>query len=205
MPRSPARAVRLLGIVSGTGVAAVGAVYLLVLIAGLATLPAPDAAIGDPWFTAMEALILLLVPFLLGLSAAVRGTELAPRSSRAALVFMAAALALTSVVHLSTLAVGRGPAGAFGWPALPYALDIFAWDGLFGVAVLLTAPAFREEPTIRHLLIASGALALAGWIGPITGVMALRIIGVAGYAVLFPVAAALIARWFRRRPIAAKA
>jgi hypothetical protein len=198
---SPVRVVRKLGIVSGFAVAGLSAAYLLVLAIGLATLPARGAPIGQPWFGMMEGLILLLAPFLLGLAAAVRGTGLAPRFTRPALPIMAAALALTSVVHLSILALGVQD--AFAWPSLPYALDIIAWDGLFAIAVLLMAPAFRGERTIWPLLLGSGGLALLGLLGPITGVMALRMIGVLGYAVLFPIAAGLIARWFSRwRPAA---
>lgn len=197
MPRpSPARVVRQLGMVSGAGVAGLGLAYALVLGIGLATLPARDAPIGQPWFGTLEVLILLLAPFLLGLAAAVRGTGLAPRSTGAALPLMAAALALTSVVHLSILALGIED--AFAWPSLPYALDILAWDGFFALAVLLMAPAFRGEAAIRRLLLASGGLALLGLLGPISGAMALRMIGVNGYALLFPVAAALIVRWFSR-------
>ncbi len=198
MPRTPTSAVRLLGIVSGAGVAGLGLACLLVLAIGLATAASPGAS----WFTAMDVLILLLAPFPLGLAAAVRGTGLAPGSTRLALPCMAAAMALAGVVHLSTLALG-GMNDALAWPSLPHALDILAWDGLFAIAVLLMAPAFRGETAIHRLLIASGGLALAGLIGPITGVMALRLIGIAGHALAFPVAAALIARWFSRwRPAA---
>lgn len=197
MQRSPARLLRLMGIISGYGVAGLGLLYALVMAIGLIALPLSGAPIGQPWFGAMEGLILLLVPFLLGLAAAVRGTGLGPRYARLALPCMAAALALTSVVHLSILAFGVQD--AFAWPSLPYALDILAWDGFFAVAVLLMAPVFRgegEARTIRRLLIASGVLALLGWLGPVTGVMGLRMIGVIGYAILFPLAALLIARWF---------
>lgn len=197
---SPAHVVRKLGIISGFAVAGLSLAYLLVLGIGLTTLSARNAPIGQPWFGMMEVLILALVPFLLGLATAVRGTGLAPRFTRPALPFMAAALALTSVVHLSILALGAED--AFAWPSLPYALDILAWGGLFAIAVLLMAPAFRGELVIQRLLLASGGLALLGLLGPITGVMALRMIGVIGYAVIFPVAAALIARWFRDRPVA---
>lgn len=198
MPRSPASAVRLLGIVSGTGVTGLGLACLLVLVIGLATAASP----GAPWFTAMEVLVLLLAPFPLGLVAAVRGTGLAPGSTRLALPCMAAAMALTGVVHLSILALGS-TSDALAWPSLPHALDILAWNGLFAIAVLLMAPAFRGEAAIHRLLIASGGLALAGLIGTITGLTALRVIGVAGHALAFPVAAALIARWFSRwRPAA---
>ncbi|WHU00853.1 MULTISPECIES: hypothetical protein [unclassified Sphingomonas] len=198
---SPVPVLRQLGIVSGFAVAGLSLAYLLVLAIGLATLPERDAPIGQPWFGAMEILILLLVPFLLGLATAVRGTGLAPRFTRPALPLMAAALALTSVVHLSILALGAED--AFAWPSLPYMLDILAWDGFFAVAVLLMAPAFRGEVTIYRLLLGSGALALLGLLGPLSGVMPLRMIGVIGYALVFPIAAALIARWFSRwRPAA---
>jgi len=204
MQRSPARILRLMGMISGYGVAGLGLLYALVMAIGLIALPVSGAPIGQPWFGMMEVLILLLVPFLLGLAAAVRGTGLGPRFTRLALPFMAAALALTSVVHLSILMLGVED--SFAWPSLPYALDIIAWDGFFAVAVLLMAPAFRgagDERTIRLLLIASGGLALLGWLGPITGVMALRMIGVLGYAIVFPLAALLIAGWFSRwRPAA---
>lgn len=204
MQRSPARILRLMGMISGYGVAGLGLLYALVMAIGLIALPISGAPIGQPWFGMMEVLILLLVPMLLGLAAAVRGTRLGPRYARLALPFMAAALALTSVVHLSILALGVR--NAFAWPSLPYMLDIIAWDGFFALAVLLMAPAFRgagDERTIRLLLIASGGLALLGWLGPITGAMGLRMIGVLGYAIVFPLAALLIARWFSRwRPAA---
>lgn len=197
MQRSPARLLRLMGMISGYGVAGLGLFYALVMAIGLIALPVSGAPIGQPWFGAMEVLILLLVPFLFGLAGAVRGTRPGPRFTRLALPLMAAALALTSVVHLSILMLGVED--AFAWPSLPYALDILAWDGFFAAAVLLMAPAFRgdgEARRIRLLLIASGVLALLGWLGPVTGAMGLRMIGVIGYAILFPLAALLIARWF---------
>ncbi|MEQ8331308.1 MAG: hypothetical protein RH859_12690 [Longimicrobiales bacterium] len=49
---------RRLGIAAASGVVVVEIVYLVVLLVGLATLPSPDAPIGDPWFTALEVLIL---------------------------------------------------------------------------------------------------------------------------------------------------
>jgi hypothetical protein len=48
------------------------------------------------------------------------------------------------------------------------------------------------------LMIVSGALALAGMSGVAVGDMQLRMIGVVGYACLFPVAALLLAVLFRR-------
>jgi hypothetical protein len=68
---------------------------------------------------------------------------------------------------------------SFKWPSVSYALDILAMS-------------------IRVLLVASGALALAGLSGVIVGDMQLRNIGIVGYAGVFPVVALLLAILFRR-------
>jgi hypothetical protein len=52
---------------------------------------------------------------------------------------------------------------------------------------------------IRGLLTTSGVLALGGLIG-VLGQMRLRMIGVVGYAVVFPVAVGLLALLFHRWP-----
>ena len=51
---------------------------------------------------------------------------------------------------------------------------------------------------VRVLLLASGALALAGLSGVAAGDMRLRMIGVVGYVGVCPVAALLLAVLFRR-------
>ena len=57
---------------------------------------------------------------------------------------------------------------SFKWPSIPYALDILAWDVFFALAVLFAAPVFtgnRLATWIRGLLVATGALSLAGLSG----------------------------------------
>jgi hypothetical protein len=78
-----------------------------------------------------------------------------------------------------------------------------AWDVFFAFAVLFAAPVFsgnRLARSIRVLLIASGALSLAGLSGVVVGDMQLRMIGVVGYAGVFPIAALLLAILFYRAP-----
>ena len=67
--------------------------------------------------------------------------------------------------------------------------------------MLFAAPVFRGDRLrtfIRLLMIVSGVLALGGLSGAVVGDMQLRMIGVVGYAVVFPVVAVLLAMLFRR-------
>jgi hypothetical protein len=201
---------RRLGIASSFATAALGVAYLTCLVIGLASLPSPDDPIPDPWFSALEVLILLMMPCMVLLMVAVHAW-MAPGNKGlglAAVVFMGAVATTTSVVHFAILTLSRHESFqempwlfAFRWPSIAYALDILAWDVFFPLSVLLIAPAFgrnRLEAAIRVLLSASGVLALAGLAGVFLGDMRIRNIGIVGYAVLFPVAAALIGVTFRR-------
>jgi hypothetical protein len=90
---------------------------------------------------------------------------------------------------------------SFKWPSVAYVLDIVAWDVFFGLAMLFAAPVFsggRLATSIRMLMIASGVLALAGLSGVVVGDMQLRMLGVIGYAGMFPVMALLLAILFMR-------
>lgn len=204
------REARLFGIGAGIGTVLLSAAYVAVLAAGLATLDGPDAPIADPWFTAMEILILLLMPFMTGFMAAVHAVAPPARRvfSLTAVLFMAMVAMLTSVVHFAILTLGRLPdfAGwdlvfAFRWPSVVYALDILAWDVFFAVSVLCAAPAFPGgglRRAIRLALLASGVLSLAGLAGVAAGDMQLRNIGIVGYVGTFPLAVALTVVLFRR-------
>jgi hypothetical protein len=91
----------------------------------------------------------------------------------------------------------------FRWPSVIYSLDILAWDVLFVLAVLSVAPVFegsRLAKWTRGLMIVSGVLAVAGLKGVIANDMQLRSIGIIGYAIMFPSAAALLAILFHRTP-----
>ena len=85
---------------------------------------------------------------------------------------------------------------------MPYVLDILGWDVFFALSTLFAAPVFsgsRLAKSIRVLMtLISGAIALAGLSGVVTNDMRLRNIGIVGYALLFPVAAALLTVLFYR-------
>lgn len=203
---------RRLGLVSAVGTVLVSAGYGAVLIAGLWSLPSPEQPIGDPWFSLMEILILLLMPLLVGLLVAVYAWASAENEVFAllALVFMALLAGLTGSVHFVIFTLSHqagfdgpawGPLLSFRWPSVPYALDILGWDGFFALSVLCAAPAFRGSRLarwIRGTLLASGVLALAGLSGLIVGDIRLRGLGIVGYAGIFPIAALLMAVLFYR-------
>lgn len=200
---------RSLGIFSGGGIVLLSLAYAVVTVAGLSTLEVPSDPIGDPWFSAMEALILLIAPLLIGLMLAThRMAPLPVRwATRTSLASMALAVGITVSVHLPILMLGHDPLAGVGtrpfqWPSTAYLLDIAAWDGFVAISVLFAAGAFGGDglsKAVRLLLIASGLLAFAGLAGPIFD-MRLRAIGILGYAVVFPIAAALMTLAFLRRP-----
>ena len=191
---------------SSTALALLGATYLGILIIGLAATP-DGQPILDPWFSLMEALILLIAPLMVAMVADIhaRAASEARTASLLAVCFMTVAAALTSAVHFSILTLGRSPpfsdpswsdVFSFEWPSVVYAIDILAWDGFFSLALFCAAPAVRSV-LVRRLLIVAGGLALIGMLGPFIGQMSIRNIGVIGYAVIFPIAAALHARHHR--------
>ncbi len=198
---------------SAAGTALLIAVYAATLVAGLLSLQSPQQPIGDPLFSVLEVLILLLTPPMVALMVAVHAW--APAEDRVfsltAVVFMGLLAGITCSVHFVILTVARQAAFAglawtplllsFEWPSVAYALDVLAWDVFFALSVLFAAPVFRGgrlATSIRVLLVVSGALALGGLSGVVAGDMRLRMIGVVGYAGVFPVAALLMAVLFHR-------
>lgn len=215
MPDAGPRPSRLL-VASGFALAALAAAYAAVLAAGLATLPSPDQPIQDPWFTLMELLILAIAPALVAFALGLRDW-LPPGNrpaARAAVVAMALCAAVTMLVHLAVLTLARLPAVqaqpwapavfAFRWPSLAYALDILAWDLLFPIGAGCCALALRGIALLRverWLLAVAAGLALVGLAGAPLADMAVRNVGILGYAVVFPVAAARVA-WKLANPSA---
>lgn len=206
-------AARRLGIISALGVAVLCTVYGIALVLGLLSLATPQDPIGDPIFSVLEILILLLAPAMVVLTAAIHAW--APGRSKVfgllSLAFMSLMAVLTCAVHFVILTVGQNTALtalegaplflAFKWPSVVYALDVLAWDILFGLSVVFAACVFEEGRLamwIRGLLILSGALAFAGLSGVVSGNMQLRNIGIIGYVGIFPIAAALLAVLFMR-------
>jgi len=204
------RSARRLGIASAVGVVSLEIAYLTCLVVGLATLPSPQDPIADPWFTALELLILAMMPFMVALMVSVHAWSSQETKARSmtAVVFMALVAVVTSAVHFAVLTLSRqeafGDMGwlfSFTWPSVVYALDILAWDLFFPASVLFAMPVFhtgRLERGIRFVLGASGVLALAGLAGVFLNDMQVRNIGIVGYTVVFPVAAALMGILFWR-------
>jgi hypothetical protein len=204
---------RRLGLASAVGLVLLGAVYTVTLVGGLWSLQSRQQPVGDPFFSILEMLIILSAPLMVAVMVSVHAwtPPEAKTYSLAALVFMSLLAGVTCSVHFVILTVSRpiGSAGppwlallfSFKWPSVTYALDILAWDLFFALSMLFAAPIFngdRLQVAIRTLMIASGVLALAGMSGVVVGDMQLRMIGVVGYAGLFPVVALLLAILFRR-------
>jgi len=198
--------------VCGHAVAALTAAYGFVLVAGLLGLPSPEHPIQDPWFTAMELLILVIAPaavvFSAGLQVAVPAHNQA--AARLAVVFMSLCAVLTCSVHFSILTLSRAEpfasaawapqVFAFRWPSVAYALDILAWDLFFAAGCVCTALALRRLPGAagaRRLMLAAGALSLAGVLGVVVSDMGVRNIGIVGYALVYPLATAWLGRLAR--------
>ncbi|WP_405223455.1 hypothetical protein [Lentisalinibacter sediminis] len=204
---------RRLGIGSVSLVAALLLMYAITLAAGFASLESADQPIGDPYFTLLEVLILLMTPAMVLLMVAVHAWAPARRKalSLAAAIFMAIAAALTCAVHFAILTLSRQAEFAahetlplllsFEWPSLAYALDILAWDVFFALSMLLASTVFSGSPlalSIRAAMLLSGGLALAGLSGVVTGNMALRNIGIAGYVGVFFIVVLLLGGLFYR-------
>lgn len=204
---------RRLGIASAATVAALLLGYAITLAAGFASLESGNEPIGDPHFTLLELLIILLMPAMVVLMSAVHAWAPVRLKvcSLVSLVFMAITAALTGAVHFAILTLSRQADFAqheylprlmsFEWPSLVYALDILAWDFFFALSMLSASGVFsgsRLARSIRAAMLLSGVLALAGLSGVATGNMALRNIGIAGYVGVFFFVVLLLGVLFHR-------
>jgi len=204
---------RRLGLYSAGCVVVLLVAYAVTLAVGFMSLQSPSDPIGDPMFTILEILIILLMPAMVALMVAIHAW--APAHARTlsltAVVFMGLLAGVTCSVHFVILTMSRQAAFAgqpwlplflsFEWPSVVYALDILGWDVFFPVAMLFAAPVFggsRLADGIRWLMIVSGVLALAGLSGVVAGDMQLRNIGIVGYLGVFLIVACLLVVLFRR-------
>jgi hypothetical protein len=187
-----------IGIYSAAATVILLVAYAVTLAVGLASLKSPQQPIGDPMFTILEILIIVMMPAMVALMVAVHAW--APPHAKTltltSVVFMGLLAGMTSIVHFCILTLSRQPEFArqswlplvlsFNWPSVVYALDILAWDIFFPLSMLFAAPVFggsRLAGWIRVLMIASGVLSLAGLSGVVSGDMQLRNIGIVGYLV----------------------
>lgn len=209
---------RRLGIFSAVGVVILGVAYAVTLAVGFLSLKSPQQPIGDPMFSILEVLIIVMMPAMVALMVAVHAW--APSHAKAlsltAVVFMGLLAGMTCSLHFVILTLSRQATFAgqswlplflsFRWPSVAYALDILAWDVFFALSMFFAAPVFggsRLATSIRVLMISSGVLALAGLSGVVAGDMQLRNIGILGYVGVFLVVAGLLAvLFYRARPVA---
>jgi hypothetical protein len=166
----------------------------------------------DPALAILEVLLIIVVPFMIAMMAAVHACAPPERKvwSLTSLVFMALAGGLTAAIHFVQLTIVRHlPVGAvpgltqilsFKWPSVSFALDLFAWDVLFGLSMLCGAMVFDTRGrarAVRMAMMTSAVLCLIGTIGPASGDLRFQILAIAGYAFVFPIACLLLARLFR--------
>lgn len=203
---------RRLGIVSAVATVALVLAYAITLVIGLATLPSPNVPIGNPEFTILEVLIIVMMPVIVALMTVAHAW--APPDAKVltflAVVFMALLAGVTCGEHFVILTLSHRAAFqgqpwsqifVFKWPSVVYALDILGWDVFFPLSMLFGAFAFsggRLASWIRGLMIASGVLAFAGLSGVALNNMQYRNIGIVGYVPVFMAVAALLAVLFRR-------
>jgi hypothetical protein len=191
-------------------------IYVVATTLGLLSLQSPDEPIGDPYFTIMELLIVIIAPLLVIIMITVHAY--APAESKmvslTALVFMCLLAGVTSCVHFviltvrsqleTTMMTGRHLFLSFSWPSMAYALDILAWDVFFALSMLFAAFVFNQgriEKAVRYLMMASGALSLLGLIGVPLANMTIRNIGIVGYAFVSPVAILLLSIVYGRTKV----
>lgn len=188
---------RAIGTAAAWAVFFLGVMYAVTTVLGFLSLKSPQDPIGDPYFTIMELLIVLMAPLMVVSMVAVHAYAPAEVKvySLTALCFMILLAGITSSVHFVILTVSRqietaGLTGvplllSFKWPSVAYTLDILAWDWFFALSMLFAAPVFkggRLEIAVRILMIVSGVLSLAGLIGVPLADMQVRNIGIIGYA-----------------------
>lgn len=212
MPLVRDRNALILGAAAGTVIALASAVYVVTLAIGWILLPTPASQIVEPWFTILELLILLISPSMVILAVAIHALARGERrsSSMIAMTFFSICCAITMSVHMTILTVAEHFVRldveaarllfSFEWPSVVYALDVLAWDLFFPIATAAAAVAIPRSAGVstRILLFSSAALSLVGLLGVPLGDMRVRNAGIVGYAVLFPVAAGMLAWRFQK-------
>jgi hypothetical protein len=187
--------------------------YAGTLVLGLLSLKSSNDPIGDPYFSILELLIVVIAPLIIIVMVAVYfyASSETKMYSLIALAFMVIMAAITCSVHFVILTVSRQIEAAgfvwaslffsFKWPSVVYALDILAWDFFFALSMLFGALVFktgRLEKSVRILMIINGLLSLAGLIGVPLADMNIRNIGIIGYVgvsiVMFPLMGVIFGR-----------
>jgi hypothetical protein len=129
---------RIVGRAAAWAVFCLGVVYAVTTVLGFRSLKSPDDSVGDPFFSIMELLIILIAPLTIVSMVAVHAY--APPDTKVysltALIFTILMGGITSSVHFVILTVSRQLEAnsvswllSFKWPSVAYTLDILAWTG----------------------------------------------------------------------------
>jgi hypothetical protein len=176
-------------------------IYLVTLILGFISLKSSDEPIGNPYFSILELLIIILGPFMVFLLILVHKST--PEESKiyslTALILMSIMACITCSLHFVILTLSQQEAFlnkdwsllifSFNWPSVAYALDILAWDFFFALSMLFLSATFKKkglEKLIQILLIISGVLSFIGLLGIPMNNMQIRNVGIIGYTI-FPI------------------
>jgi hypothetical protein len=203
---------RWIGMWSARVLAAFGVAYTVTMGVGFAAMGNLGKPLEDPYLAIIEVLILVMAPILVLLAVVIHacapdGTK---TYSMAALGWMLLLAGFTMTVHLVLLTVVRriGPGAIHGfgylfnwhWPSVLYGVDVVAWDIFFALALLFAAPVFHAagHVAVRNGLLLAGAMSLVGIIGPAVNHIALRQIGIIGYAVVWPIVCIPLSNAFRQ-------
>ena len=179
------------------GVAYVVTLTIAVSVHGLAN------PIVDPILAVMEVLTLISAPLMVIVISAIHAYASVDRKiyGLIALAFITFFVAMTTAVHFVELtAMRQGGSSGMVWPSPSYAVELLAWNLFLGLALIFAALVFDSsgsERGVRRGLLMSGALCVAGLVGPAVGNMRLQLVGVLGYAVVLPVVCFMLARLFR--------
>lgn len=173
-------------------------IYLITLILGFISLKSPDDPIGNPYFTILELLIIVLAPSMVfSLAILHKSTpEKLKIYSLTALILISIMACITCCLHFVILTLSHKEAFmdknwsilvfSFKWPSVAYSVDILAWDFFYALSMLFLSATFRKkgfESLIRILLIVSGVLSFIGILGIPLNNMQVRNIGIVGYTV----------------------
>jgi hypothetical protein len=191
-----------LGSWSAAALCLIGAAYFVTLAIGFAVHGLAEPIV-DPVLAIMEVLTLMSAPLMVVIMAAIHGYASVNRKMYGliALAFTTLFAGTTSAVHFVELtALRQLGSGGIVWPSPVYALELLAWDFFLGVALLFAAQVFDGvglERNVRRGVLITGALCVAGIVGPVVGNMRLQLVGVLGYAGVLPVVCFMLARLFR--------
>jgi len=189
----------LIGRIVSWTVSSIIIIYLITLILGFLSLKSPNEPIGNPYFSILELLIIMLAPLIVFSLVVVHKStpEKLKIYSLTALIFMSIMACISCCLHFVILTLSQQEVFlnnswsllvfSFTWPSVAYSVDILAWDFFFALSMLFLSATFRKkglETLIKILLIISGVISFIGLLGIPLNNMQVRNIGIIGYTIL---------------------